>query len=332
MTDEEKHRKFDVIIGNPPYQEDTNGAGRQAKPLYNLFVEQAKLLDPQDLSLIIPSRWFAGGMGLNKFRDDMMNDTHIKQLVDYTNAKDCFPNTSIGGGVCYFVRDSSYDGECDFINIRNGKSHEMKRKLNEFPVLVRYNEAIDIIRKVLAKHEKMLSTIISSLMPFGLNTSYRGRDHKSDKDNLRLYASSNSVTYINKDEITKGFEYIDKYKVMISKTSAEHAGEPKKDGTFRVIPSSLRVLKPNEVCTHSYFLIGCFDQIDDAEKIYKYLQTKLIRFLILMSLSGIGLSKLVFNFVPYPDMTQVWTDDALYQKYDLNNDEIDFVESMIADF
>lgn len=327
----DKKFKFDVVIGNPPYQEDTNGAGRQAKPLYNLFVEQIEKMGTPISSIIMPSRWFAGGMGLNKFRDLMMNDDHIKKIVDYPNSKEVFQNTSIGGGVCYFIRNTDYSGPCEFVNVSKGKSNGMSRNLNEFPVLVRYNEAVSIIRKVMPKDGESVSSIMSSLMPFGLNTSYRGSDSKEDDSDLTLYASGNSVTYISRSDIKKGEKFVDSYKVIISKTGAEHAGEPDKSGMFKVIPSTMRVIAPGEVCTHSYFVAGQFDLPEHANNLLSYLKTKFVRFLVLQSMSGIGLSRQVFTFVAMQDFSQKWDDDKLYRKYSLSKDEIDFIESMIKE-
>ncbi len=324
--------KFDVIISNPPYQLDTNGAGRQAKPIYNLFVEQAKKLNPKYITMIVPSRWFAGGMGLDSFRNTMMNDKSVRRIVDYTNAKDCFHNLSVSGGVCYFLWDRDHPGKCSFTNIMNNTEDTMERDLDELPVLVRYNKAISIIHKVrIIDGNNLLSENISSLMPFGLSTSYRGADKKSKDKNLALQAS-NGITYIGRDEIQKGKDLIDKYEILISKTSAEHAGEPGKDGMFRVIPSSMRVLYPGEVCTHSYFLVGPYDNLTEAENVLSYLKTRFVRFLMLLSMSGFGLSKLVFNFVPTQDFSHPWTDEMLYQKYNLSEDEIEIITSMIKSF
>ena len=163
--------KFDVIIGNPPYQLDTGGTGRQATPIYQLFVQQAQKLKPRFLVMITPSRWFAGGMGLDKFREAMLQDRRISHMVDYTNAKDCFPGISISGGVNYFLWERDYAGPCEFTNIHDGKSSTLKRYLDEFPVLVRYNEAEQIILKVKAKGESSLSGIVSAMNPFGFPTS-----------------------------------------------------------------------------------------------------------------------------------------------------------------
>ena len=185
-----------------------------------------------------------------------------------------------------------------------------------------------------------LAIITSGLMPFGLSTSYRGEIVKTVENNITLYAS-NCVTYVSKNEISKGIEYLEKYSVMISKTSAEHAGEPGKDGMFRVIPSSIRVIGPNEVCTHSYFLIGCFDEMTMANNALSYMKTRFTRFLMLMSMSGFGLSKLVLNFVPLQDFTPTsdidWSqsiadiDCQLYRKYGLDDDEIKFIETHVKE-
>ena len=319
--------KFDVIISNPPYAQDTAGAGRQAKPIYNQFIEQAKKLKPKYMTMIIPSRWFAGGMGLDDFRTTMMNDNHISEIVDFTNSKDCFPGISVSGGVCYFLWERDTTGDCSFTNITNDERTTLVRPLNEFPTLVRYNNAVSIIHKVMQQKEPRFDEIISSLMPYGLSTSYRGRSNKAAND-LTLHAS-NGITYINRSEITKGFDTVDSYKILVSKTSAEHAGEPGKDGKFRVIPSSIKVLGPSEVCTHSYFVVGNWDNRDVAENALTYMKTKFVRCLMLLCISGFGLSKLVFPFVPMQDFSKAWTDEELYEKYNLSESEINFIESMI---
>ena len=332
--------KFDYVIGNPPFQEDTNGAGRQARPLYNLFFEQIKDTRPKSISLITPSRWFSGGMGLNKFREEMMNDRSIKVIFDYTNAKDLFPNNSISGGVNFFIWKSNYKGDCRFVNTTNGVRTELTRPLNEFPILIRYNQAVDIIRKVTCCTSNYLTDIASGLMPFGLSTNYRGNVNKSNDNELILHATD-GCTYISKVEINKGFEYIDKYKVLISKTGAEHAGEPNKEGKFRVIPSSLKVIGPNEICTHSYFLIGSNEKKELAENTCKYMKTQFVRFLMLITMGGFGLSKNTLIFVPLQNFSEKsdidWSqpipniDQQLYKKYKLTQEEINFIETNVKE-
>ena len=165
-------------------------------------------------------------------------------------------------------------------------------------------------------------------MPFGLSTNIRGNVKLTGKDDLILHASD-GTTFIKPKDITKGFDIVNKFKILISKTSAEHAGEPGKDGAFRVITSSIKVIGPREVCTHSYFTIGTYDNETEATNTLSYLKTKFVRFLMLLSMSSINLSKLVFSFVPMQDFSKPWTDEELYAKYGLNEEEINFIESMI---
>ena len=318
--------KFDVIIGNPPYHLNDGGNGASAKPIYNIFVEQAKKMRPRYLSMIIPSRWFAGGKGLDEFRRDMLSDGHISKLVDYANAKECFNGISLSGGVCYFLWERDNTSLCEVVNISGKNVLSEKRSLSEFPIFVRYNDAIDIIHKVTSRVS--LSSIVSGVSPFALETKVRGQPLKDDKHSVCMYAST-GVSYISRDTIEKGHGWIDRYKVMISQTSAEHAGEPSKDGRFNVVSGSLRVLKPSEVCTHSYLVIGPFDDAFKSNNCCNYLKTKLVRFLILQCITSIHLTKAAFMFVPVQDFSRAWTDAELYEKYNLTQEEIDFIESMI---
>ncbi len=320
--------KFDVIIGNPPYQLETGGSGRQAKPIYNLFVEQAKKLNPRYLSLIIPARWYAGGMGMDSFRANMLEDNKIRNLVDYPNAKDCFSGLSISGGVCYFLWDRDHKGDCQFTTIMDGKENTTVRALDEFSTLVRYNQAVNIIHKIQKQKEKSLSDIVSPISPFGLSTKERGFDKKTATQCIKLFSSAGQG-YISRKEIEKGHEWINSFKVMVSQTGAEHAGEPSKDGKYRVLTSSMQVLSPNEICTHSYLVIGNYTEQKYAENLLIYLKTTFVRFLILQAMTSIHLTKSTFAFVPQQDFSKPWTDTELYEKYSLTEEETAFIESMI---
>jgi hypothetical protein len=318
--------KFDVIIGNPPYQLDTGGSGRQAKPIYNKFIEQAKKLNPTYLTMITPSRWFAGGMGLASFRKEMLNDRRISHIVDHTNAKDCFDGISISGGVNYFLWDKKYKGPCTFKSVHNGVQTTSKRYLNEFSVLVRYNQAVEIINKVHESYKESLSDIVSSINPFGFNTSERGKS-KAFSGAIKL-RSSKGIGFVDRSEVLKGVDLLDKYKVIISQTTSEHAGEPGKDGKYKLL-ATVKVLEPGEICTFSYISSGCFETIDHANNLKSYLLTKFARFLLLQTISSIHISKDNFQFVPIQDFSEHWTDDKLYKKYGLHEKEIEFIESMI---
>ena len=321
-----KNMQFDVIIGNPPYQLSDGGNGASAKPIYNLFVEQALKIKPKYLVMITPSRWFAGGKGLDEYRNKMLTDRHIKILVDYANAKDCFPNNSIGGGVSYFLWDSSWDGDCTVLNIKGDKRSESVRSLCEYPVFIRFNEAINIVNRVKNKKEKSIETIVSNRNPFGLASKERGDTNKS-KDSVELITSQGSY-YIKKNDISQGKDKLDKYKIMISKVTAEHAGEPDRDGRFKVL-SRTEVIGPNVVCTDSYIIIGGYESKEEANNLYSYLSTRFVRFMLLLAVSSINLSRDKFQFVPLQDFSHPWTDEMLYKKYNLDKDEIAFIESMI---
>ena len=316
--------KFDVIISNPPYQLSDGGNGASASPLYQLFVEKAKMLKPRYITMIIPSRWFAGGKGLDDFRKEMLEDNRNVRIVDYVNAKDCFNGISLGGGVCYFLWDRDNPRPCEFTNIHDDIISTQIRDLSEFPVFVRYNEAISIIHKVQSFKEKTVSELVGTRNPFGLSSAARGSEYE---DEILLY-SSGGKGYIPKNIITQGNDIINKYKVMISKVTSEHAGEPDKSGMFTVI-STTRVLSPNEVCTDSYLVAFVSDTENEAINFAKYLCSKFFRFLLLQAVSSINLSKDKFQFIPIQDFSQEWNDELLYKKYSLSKEEIDFIESMI---
>lgn len=207
----------------------------------------------------------------------------------------------------------------------------MTRPLHEFPILVRYNRAVDVVRSVLNSKDASIADYISSISPFGIPTNIRGRDLSSSVDKYVLHASS-GISYISRAEIAKGTEWIGKYKVMVSQTSSEHAGEPSKDGMFKVLTSSVKSLGPNEVCTHSYILVGPFSEAIEANNCANYLKTKFVRFLLLQALTSIHLTRSTFLFVPKQDFTREWTDRDLYEKYCISAEDVLFIESMIKPY
>jgi len=319
--------KFDVIIGNPPYHLNV-GVEKEnyAVPIFQNFVEQAKKLKPKFLIMITPSRWFTGGRGLNSFRQEMLSDARLKTIVDFPNSQECFPGVDISGGVSYFFWSREYFGPCEFVSINNGIKKISMRKLDEFPILLRYNEALSIIHKVLAKKEKTLDTIVSQQTPFGLISTYRGKSHPFEKS-LRLISSS-EISHVSLLEIKRNIDWIPLYKVIFSKATSEHAGVADKSGMFKVF-STIRVLSPNEVCTQSYLVGGVFPTIDMCESYSSYLKTKFVRFLLLQALTSQDLSRDKFLFVPIQKFTKPWTDEELYAKYGMTEEEISFIESMI---
>lgn len=175
--------KFNAIVGNPPYQIMDGGAGVSAKPVYNLFVEIAKLINPTYISMIMPSRWFAGGKGLDSFRANMLSDKRVRYIFDYINAKDCFPTSSIGGGVNYILWDANHHGDCSITTVQGLLRDTVSRPLDQFAVFIRYNPAIHIIQK--CQSGTTFASIVSTRNPFGLSSNIRG-DKSGD---LRLISS-----------------------------------------------------------------------------------------------------------------------------------------------
>ena len=315
--------KFDVIIGNPPYQLSDGGNGASASPLYHRFVRQAQKLKPRYLTMIIPSRWFGGGKGLDDFRREMLNDNHIRVLVDYENASDCFPGVDIAGGVCYFLWDRYNPGLCDVVNIRNNETMHSVRALNEFDTFIRHDQAASIVRKVCAFGEPMMSNMVSSSKPFGLRTFVRPQE----SGDILLRWQNGEGPYC-RDEITVGRELIDKWKVITSYVGYDHAGNPGKDGKRRVF-SKIDILPPGTICTETYLVVGSFDTKQEAKNLVAYMKTLFFRFLIAQCMYSHHITKEAYRLVPIQDFSQSWTDEKLYAKYGITDEEIKFIESMV---
>ena len=316
--------KFDVIIGNPPYQlSDGGGAGKSAIPIYNRFVTQAKKLQPRYITMIIPSRWFSGGKGLDEFRNEMLNDKRIRHLVDFLDSEDCFAGVDIAGGVCYFLWDRDNPGDCRVENIYKGQSTVSIRFLNEFDSFIRESIAVSIVKKVRGHGEKALDQMVSSRKPFGLDSTQRS----FKTGDLKLIWSGGEGV-IPSSKVPAGHGLINQWKILISKTSHDHAGQPDKDGKRRVF-SRIDVIPPGTVCTESYLIIGPLANNEQALNMKAYLKTKFCRFLVSTIVLTQNIAKDKFKFVPMQDFSKPWTDEELYQKYGLTEEEIAFIESKI---
>ncbi len=253
----------------------------------------------------------------------MLNDDKIRTIVDYVDARECFPGVDIAGGVCYFLWSRDTHGDCVVISRFKGTEHRSQRPLNEFKTFVRFGPAVSILRKVKAKHEPAMTQIISATRPFGLQT----KDRPDGKGTITLVSSAGRGK-IQMNRVTSGHEMIDKWKVMTSKTSHDHAGQPDKDGTRRVL-SRVELLPPNEVCTESYIVLGAFENQTTAQNCLGYAKTRFVRFLISLLSFSQDITRERFAYVPMQDFGHPWTDEKLYKKYGLTEDEIAFIESMV---
>lgn len=320
--------KFDVIISNPPYQLSDGGQAASAKSIYQLFVLQCKKLNPRYISMIIPARWYSNGkgQGMNEFRQEMLFDDRISSLIDFKNSNDCFPGVNIAGGVCYFLWEKDYHGKCSITNISNNIANTTTRYLNEFDVLVRDNTAISIIRKINIFSNDMFNKYVKSYNYFAIRSFERGIESPKTNNDVILLTSQGRGHYPIK-KITDKEQILDKYKVVI--TYAMSGGnKPSSDGNYQVV-SSLQVLNPYEVCTETYLILGVFNSFEKANNLITYVKTKFFRFLLLQALTSIHITKDSFQFVPMQDFSKPWTDEELYKKYNLSQEEIDFIESMI---
>ena len=321
-----KNMKFDVIIGNPPYQlSDGGGAGTSAMPIYQKFVEQAKKLSARFLSMIIPARWYAGGKGLDEFRATMLNDKHIRVLVDYIDSNDCFDGVDIAGGVCYFLWDRDHEGLCKVTSVNKTCSKTSDRLLGEYSTFIRQAEAINIVHKVLNNCKITMDSIVYSRKPFGLDNGYIGQ-LTPFSGSVTLFGSQ-GISYIKEDEIIQNAHLLNEWKVIASKASAQ-GGRADSEGKRKVLPK-VEVLSPSTICTESYLLLFHTSIQVEAENAASYVKTMFFRFLLSLKVITQNISKDSFSFVPLQDFSHPWTDEMLYKKYGLDDNEIAFIESMI---
>lgn len=316
--------KFDVIISNPPYQLSDGGFGISATPIYDRFIDQAKKLNPRYLSMIVPARWFAGGKGLDSFRDSMLHDNRLRIIHDYPNAYDCFNGVQIKGGICYFLWDRDHCGDCTVFTHRGSDiSSPVSRPLLEdgCDIFIRYNEGVSIYHKVKAFNEPTMDALVSSRKPFGLDTTFHGHTacHAGD---VKIYENK-GVSYVGRDKIPNT-ELIDCYKVFIPRSGSGSDAFP------HPILGKPFVGRPNTACSETYIVIGPFKSEEECRNVISYIHTKFMRSLAMLKKVTQSTLKTLYTMVPVQDFSHEWTDEMLYEKYNISEEEIAFIDSMIT--
>ena len=321
-----KNMKFDVIIGNPPYQLEDGGFGKSASPIYHKFVEQAMRLNPTYLSMIIPARWYSGGKGLDDFRNKMLNDEKISEIHDFPQTSDCFPGLNIRGGICYFLWDKNHKGNPNIINYKNNKVISSKKrnlKFEDQDVFVRYNQAINILEKIEKFKEEKFSNIVSSRKPYGLPTNFSGfKNTQSSTYDIMLYRFGDNG-YINSNQVETNRDLINKYKVIVPYAS------PGGDEFPHLVLSNPLISPPKTCSTETYLVIGPCKDKATCENIKNYMRTKFCRFLILLIKNTQHVTKKTYSFVPMQNFKENWDDKKLYKKYKITKEEIEFIDTLV---
>jgi site-specific DNA-methyltransferase (adenine-specific) len=318
--------QFDVVIGNPPYQMRGGAGGSSDSSIYHLFVEQAKRLEPKFLSMVIPSRWLAGGRGLDDFRKEMLGSQNLVSLVDHPVSSEVFPGVEVKGGVCYFLWETGHDGPCEVTVVRAGEGQKSIRQLDEFDVFVRDPRAIEILHKVLRVDHEGMDQIVSNREPFKLESNFDGFHSKKSETDISIHYIRNgkrSAGYVRRSLITKNIELIGKWKVLVPKAGS--------DGGQKIPDSVLGkplISAPPSVCTGSYLAIAAASK-RAAESIESYYRTKFFRFLVSLRKITQDAFSHMYAWVPQQEWDREWTDKELYKKYELTKDEVEFIESMI---
>ena len=324
-----KNMKFDVIIGNPPYQLSDGGHSRSATTIYHQFVENAKKLNPKYLTMVIQSRWFVGGKGLDKFREEMLSDTRLKKIVDFESSSDVFPGPDIAGGVNYFLWDRDHDGKCEIVNVRKNQEKSSLRNLNEYEILVRDSQALQIIKKIKRlniNNGKTLSSRISPRKPFGLPTNYPPKKNGVPCWFIQKFGKK----FANQSDVSDPGSLIKKWKLLVPKAPIAGQTDFSKPVGF-YFDGNVQIAKPGECCTESWIVAGAFSTEKEALNYKSFLFTKIVRFLLLQAVISQDVTRRNFMFVPdIANYDRNYDDKYLIKKWGMSEKEWNYIDSRIT--
>ncbi len=336
-TEEMAEMKFDVIVGNPPYQigmQDAVG-NRTANitPLYQMFVDRAIRMDPRYLVMITPSRWFTGGKGLGEFRERMISDRRLRKIVDNPRIFDCFPTAKIRGGVNYFLWDRDHAGDCEVSTRVSGELLSTAiRDLREGDgVVVRDNRAAAIVQKVKQREPSSLAELVSPMDPFGqsLKTNYKNAAAEPFEGAIPLVFGT-KVGYLRPEQLERRRDWVDRWKVLLPKASSGDTPVDQDGNIVDVVLGAPIGLAPGSACTQTYLVAGVFDSAPEAENYAYYLATKFVRFLVLQRKATQDVTPDRFKFVPMLDMSRRWNDADLYRYFGLSDEQGAYIETSIT--
>ena len=319
---------FDVIIGNPPYQlSDGGGNGKSAMPIYQKFIEQAQKLHPKYLTMIIPARWYAGGKGLDEFRNNMLNDDRVVELVDFENSAEVFSGVDIAGGICYFLWDRDHKGTCKITNIANGEKTTSTRSLNEFEVFIRHSKSLPIIKKIhrIESPKYYLNKVISPRKPFGLPSTYK----PLSKGIPCFFTQRVGLKYADRHDVTDQLKIMDKWKLLIPFAPIAGQTDFSKPVGF-YYEGNVRIAKPGEICTESYLVAFASKSEESVNSFKSYLLTKIVRFLLLQTVVSQNVTRERFMFIPNLENYDIqYSDEILRKKWEITDDEWNFIDLKI---
>ncbi len=321
--------QFDVIIGNPPYQMKGGAGGSSDSSIYHLFVEQAMKLDPRFLSMVIPSRWLAGGRGMDEFRKSMLTGGHISHLVDYTKMSSAFPGVDFEGGVGYFLWDGNHQGDCKYsLMLGDEQQPPVARKLDEFDIFVRDTRAVSILKKVQRLNEPSVADLVSGDTPFGLATNFAEYKEKPFRDSVALYLTDRGkrvVVHTARSGIRKNVHLIDSWKLLLPEAYGERGAIP-----ALVLGPSI-VTPPESVCTQTYLVAGPLASKKAATSLQSYSITRFFRFLVSLRKITQHALRSTYSWIPQQTWDRTWTDKELYAKYGVTKKEQAYIESQVRE-
>ncbi len=319
--------KFDVIVGNPPYQMELGESSDV--PLYNLFIEQSIVLNPKFITMVIPSRWMAGGKGLGDFRARMLADKRLRKIVDFSLMASVFPGSvDFEGGVCYFLWNRDSPGPCDFIHHVGDKAlPSTGRHLDEFDVLVRDSRSLSILRKVRSRGDSSLHELVSGQTPFGILTNFEDYREKLKRDgDLKLVVTEGGTRtekWVDPKWVTRGHNLVKRWKVLVPKAYGERGAVP-----ARVLGPTY-LAGPQTVCTQTFLAVGPFRTKAEAESVERFLATRFARFLISLRKITQDAGRGTYAWVPQLDWGRDWSDADLAKRYGLTNEEQEHIAAMV---